>query len=547
MPLAKLHYLLIGLLLLGRVTPAAAPPGWPPGGALDVLHYHFILALPPTGAVVQGRAELRVARRAPADTLRLDLLADLHVDSVLVNGHAVPFGRTAAGLQLPLPPRPAGAGPDTLAVAVRYGGTPRVGLAITTDSQGRWSAFGDNWPTRARGWLPCVDNPADKATVRWTVTAPAALRVVANGQLLAETPLPADPSRVRTTWLETRPIATYLMVLAAAELARVPLPPVPTGQPCARTEAGSCVEQVAYVWPESRAGLPGPFTRSGAILAFYSRLIAPFPYEKLAHVQSATVFGGMENASAIFYPDFRAHPLRESTVAHEMAHQWFGDAVTERRWADVWLSEGFATYFELLWTEHADGVAAFRARLANNRTRVLRDSVAQCRPVLDTLQTNLLQLLNVNSYQKGGWVLHQLRREVGDSAFFRGLRLYYQAHRHGTALTADVQRAVEQTSGQQLGWFFEQWLRRPGTPSLRVRWQQRGRRLTLEVQQNGRPYRLPLSFDALDAAGHPARYTVRVPAQAQASLRVQLGSKVAVSSLVFDPDVDLLGTVTVVK
>lgn len=511
-----------------------------------MLHYHFSLSLPPTGAVVQGRAELQVARRAPADTLRLDLLADLHVDSVLVNGRVVRFRRTATGLQLPLPPRPRPR-PDTLAVAVRYGGTPRVGLAITTDAQGHWSAFGDNWPTRARGWLPCVDDLTDKATVRWTITAPAALRVVANGQLLAETPLPTDPTRVRTTWLETRPIATYLMVIAAAELVRVPLPPVPSGQPCARTEAGSCVEQVAYVWPESRAGLPGPFARSGAIMAFYSHLIAPFPYEKLAHVQAATVFGGMENATAIFYPDFRTHPLRESTVAHETAHQWFGDAVTEGRWADLWLSEGFATYFDYLWTEHTDGVAAFRTRLATSRNTVLRDSVAQRRPVLDTLQTDLMKLINRNSYHKGGWVLHQLRRQVGDSAFFRGLRLYYRAHRHGNALTADVRRAVEQASGQRLGWFFEQWLRRPGTPNLQVRWQQQGRRLTLEVQQSGQPYRLPLSFDALDAAGHPARYTVQVPAQANASLRVRLGAKAAVASLVFDPDVDLLGTVTEVK
>ena len=133
----------------------------------------------------------------------------------------------------------------------------------------------------------------------------------------------------------------------------------------------------------------------------------------------------MENATAIFYADglFRRGGVSEGLIAHETAHQWFGDAVTERFWPHVWLSEGFATYFAALYTQHAHGDTAFRAEMEGLRSAIFKDTVAVARrPVIDTIETDLLALLNVNSYQKGGWVLHMLRSELGDSAFLLGLR-----------------------------------------------------------------------------------------------------------------------------
>jgi aminopeptidase N len=176
----------------------------------------------------------------------------------------------------------------------------------------------------------------------------------------------------------------------------------------------------------------------------FERLVAPFPYEKLAHVQSSTRFGGMENASAIFYDGalFPAQKVTGGLLAHEMAHQWFGDAVTEREWAHLWLSEGFATYFAALWTREADGEAAFRAEIAKLRASVLADTIIPRRPVIDTAQTDYMALLNANSYDKGGFVLSMLHREIGDSAFFRGVRSYYAAHRHGNAVSGCVGRAT---------------------------------------------------------------------------------------------------------
>jgi aminopeptidase N len=422
-------------------------------------------------------------------------------------------------------------------------------LIVSTDARGRWQAFGDNWPNRARHWIPSVDHPSDKATVTWTVHAPRGRRVVANGTLVEETPLPGKGAgRTRTRWRESRPIAPYLMVIAAAPLARYDL----DSAACGRVEGSAgCLQQQVYVAPEVTSFLPGPFAHATSMVDFFSALVAPFPYEKLAHLQSATRFGGMENASAIFYADapFRDGTMGTGVVAHETAHQWFGDAVTEREWGHLWLSEGFATYFEKLWTRHAMGDSAFRAGMAEIRDEVVKSPVTAERPVLDTAELDYMKLLNTNSYQKGGWVLHLLRTQVGDSAFFRGVRAYYLAHRHGTALTADLQRAVEAASGQQLGWFFDQWLRRPGVVEAGVtwHWDAAARRVVVEVAQEGRyaPYRFPLPLAVVDSVGRTHTATVEVPAERRARLTLPIALDPTPRQRAADPEVTVLGTITV--
>ncbi len=294
---------------------------------------------------------------------------------------------------------------------------------------------------------------------------------MANGAFVSTRPL-ADAgggARVESVWRESQPIPVYLMVIAAAPLDRYDLGETACGLGFDR----KCVPQYVYTAPEQAKTMPGPFARAGDIVALFSRLVGPFPYEKLAHLQSSTRYGGMENASEIFYADgaFRRGTMNDELIAHETAHQWFGDAVTERQWPHVWLSEGFATYFSALWVREARGDSAFRTRMRAIRSTVLRDSVSVTRrPVIDTIETTLIQLLNRNSYEKGGFVLHMLREQVGDSAFFRALRAYYAEHRNSTALTADLQAAMEKTSGQKLDWFFDQWLRRPGYPKIDARW-----------------------------------------------------------------------------
>ncbi|MHB1862280.1 MAG: M1 family metallopeptidase [Gemmatimonadaceae bacterium] len=514
--------------------------------ALDVLHYAFAITLPDSGATFHGDAVITVARRASADTLTLDLVG-LGVDSVEVNGRRVQASRTADRILVPLP---RGAR-DTLRVNVSYGGRPDDGLIIRQDSAGRWTYFGDNWPDRARHWLPTVDHPSDKATVSWTVSAPVSETVVANGTTSGTTPAaplaPGGAPRQVTRWNEIRPIATYLMVIAAAPLVETPL----GNTACGYGSVARCVPQMVYTAPEQAAWMPGPFSAADSIVTFFSRLIAPFPFEKLAHLQSSTRFGGMENASEIFYADgeFRRHTMNDALISHETAHQWFGDAVTERDWPDLWLSEGFATYFSALWEGHAHGDSVFRATMTGIRRRVLTDARVATRPVIDTAETNLMALLDANSYQKGGFVLHMLRRTLGDSAFFGGLRRYFHSHEFGNVDSGDLQRALEHESGRRLGWFFDQWLRRPGYPELTVTWHYdaAARAVDVGVAQGDRfgYYRAPLTLEFRSADGRAQRVTIQLPASADTRAAIPLRLASPPTSVVADPDVSLLARIDV--
>jgi aminopeptidase N len=485
---------------------------------------------------------LTVRRWSPVDTLVLDLVS-LRVDSVLVDDTPVRFARSDSLIRIPIGPVIG----DSFSVAVRYGGEVKDGLIIRTDSAGRWTAFGDNWPNRARNWIPSIDHPSDKSTVTWTVRAPSDRRVVANGELLEETPLPARVGavpRTLTRWRESRPIPVYLMVIAAAPLVYYDL----GRDGCGVGEFSSCVRQSVYVFPETRDFLPGPFTHAPEILRLFSELVAPFPYEKLAHLQSSTRYGGMENAGAIFYSDagFRRRSMRPGVIAHETAHQWFGDAVTEREWSHVWLSEGFATYFEQLWIERFAGDSAFRGSMQRMREVIVKAPEVSSRPVIDTAQTDLMALLNRNSYEKGGWTLHMLRALVGDSAFFRGLRSYYLANRHSTALTDDLRRAVEATSGRPLGWFFDQWLRRPGFAEVTTSWRYDAtrHRVVATIAQGARfgAYRFPLTVAITDGGGKERRATIDVPATATSTVVVPIEVDAPPRAVAFDPDVRVLAT-----
>ena len=509
-----------------------------------VFDYDIALTLPSNGKRIQGKARLAVRRMQPGDTLLLDLV-DMRAERVRIGDAAASFIQDETHLRIDVAGRP-----DSLLVEVSYSGVPTDGFIIGTDSAGRWTGFGDNWPNRARHWIPSIDSPSDKSTVTWSVNAPSDRRIVANGVLLEETKLLAgeserDVPRTETRWREARPIPVYLMTVAAAPLKRFDLDPAG----CDTASTHSCVPQQVYAAPEQFSALPGEFARAGDMVRFYEQLVAPFPYEKLAHVQSSTRYGGMENASAIFYADrlFRTGGAGSSVIAHETAHQWFGDAVTERAWGHVWLSEGFATYFAALWARHAFGDSTFRAEMARTRQVVLRDEAVATRPVIDTLQADLMKLLNRNSYEKGGWTLHMLRALVGDSAFFRGVRDYWTAHEHGTAFSDDLMAAVEYRSQMNLGWFFDQWLRRPGFASLTTRWRYdaASHRVTLDVTQGGRfrPYRLPLAIDVTDAGGRSHRVRVDIPAASRTRIQLPLTLAAAPRRLVFDPDTELLAEI----
>jgi hypothetical protein len=441
---------------------------------------------------------------------------------------------------------PSGQG-DTVRVTVFYHGLPTDGLIIRRDATLGWTAFGDNFPDRARQWLALVDHPSDKAIVRWDVLAPVTHRVIANGRLLEETPdeAPVASRRVRTRWATERPIYPSVMVIGVAPFAVVEL----TDPTCVTGELPGCVQQSVWTTPSKRRFVPGHFVRANEIVALFTRLVGPYPYEKLAHVASSTRYGGMENAGAIFYADnlFTASGPSEELIAHETAHQWFGDAVTEREWPHVWLSEGFATYFTALWVEHARGATALESHMAEMRAKVLASPITTQKPIVDEGLDDVARVLNTNVYQKGGFVLHMLRREIGDSAFFAGIRSYYAAHRHGNAMSSDLQAAFERAAGRPLDWFFAQWLMRVGVADVKPswRWDAARRALVVTVVQGGRsaPYRLSLAVDVTDADGVTQRVRIPVPAQATSVIDAPVSLLAAPRRVDFDPDASLLATI----
>jgi aminopeptidase N len=469
----------------------------------DALHYDITLIPSDTGTHLLGEVQTTWRLRS-AEPVKMQLDSAMRVIRVLVDERPntrlsrTRYARSEVDIEVPHQKQPG----DSITTRVRYRGLVRDGLIVGQNQYGNRTIFADNWPDRAHLWLASQDHPSDKATVAFHVQAPLQDQVIANGVLEKVDTLPYG----HAVWhyrLDT-PIPVYTMVIGIGRLARTRLPDAAC--------AVKCVPLSLWTYPQDSAYAgTGPFRRVGQMVDYFSRLIGPFPYTNLAHVESRTRFGGMENATAIFYDEklYRSKKLTESLVAHETAHQWFGDAVTEADWHHLWLSEGFATYLSALWTGHAEGDSAFRATMKKAATRVF-ESKETDRPIVDTAAKDLVGLLNSNNYQKGAWVLHQLRGLMGDSAFYPGLRRYYTSYRDSTALSADFARAMSQAAGRDLEWYFRQALTQPGYPILDLRWQHKGNRLTLVITQT-QPgewgtYRIPGLEIVVD--GKPVRVDV---------------------------------------
>jgi aminopeptidase N len=520
--------LLLGLGLCAR--PAAADT-YPRQPGVDALHYAFRLTLGDESDEIVGEATVDV--RFVADGVSefaLDLASPsggkgMSATEVASGGAPVRYSHQVDRLRITLDPPPKAG--ERRQFLVRYRGVPAGGLRIGKNRYGERTFFSENWPDKARQWLPTIDHPYDKATSEFLVTAPSRYQVVANGLLQEETDL--GDGRRRTHWKQSVPIASWLNALGVAQFA----------SHHAGTVKG--VPLQTWVFPRDRdAGLlafEGPAQRA---LEFYSEQVGPYPYEKLGSVQSTDPPGGMELASAIFYGE-RSVSGRPATalVAHEVAHQWFGDSVTERDWDEIWLSEGFATYFALLFTEHDSGRDAFVAGLKRSRDVVF--AAERRNPGLAVIHDNISdtrRILNPLVYQKGGWTLHMLRRLVGTDAFWAGIRDYYRRHRDGHASTDDFRRAMEESSGMDLSWFFRQWLRRAGSPSLEGTWRYDPEAKRVEVElsqvQAGDPYRLPLDVGlSFDGGAGPRIEKVEMTGRQQ---RFEIAADKEPSTVVLDPD-----------
>jgi aminopeptidase N len=456
----NMYKILLVLFSLNLLIPLKADDGYKRNPLIDVLNYTFRISLSDTNDIIYGEASISLNFRGKVSDIEFDLKnlrsdgKGMVIDSVKFSGCGIKWVHAENKLRI-TPESSLTVGSDGI-LKVFYHGIPADGLIISENKFGNRSFFSDNWPDRAANYLPCIDHPYDKAAVEFIIIAPSHYEVVASGYLVEESHLAGDMKLTR--WKEDIPLATKVMAFGAAEfdfiLAGV---------------AGN-VPVWSYVFKENCNEGYYDYAIAPRPVAFFSDLIGPYSYEKLANVQSKTIFGGLENAGCIFYSEnsVTGKGRAEGLIAHETAHQWFGNSVTESDWHHIWLSEGFATYLTSVYLENNYGRERLVEEMKTDREQVIRYYLRSPRPVIDTTITNLMRLLSVNSYQKGAWVLHMLRHELGDESFWRGMRLFYEKFRNKNALTSDFEKVMEEVSGKELSGFFNQWLYVSGQPDLKI-------------------------------------------------------------------------------
>jgi aminopeptidase N len=442
------------------VLSLSADDGYRRNPMIDVINYRFRISINDTSDTIYGAATILLNFKDEISYMEFDLKnlepggKGMIVDSVIFSECAIKWVHNEN--KISVTPQKVLKNLNSGTLKIVYHGIPSDGLIISKNKFKDRTFFSDHWPDRARNYLPCIDHPYDKASVDFIIIAPEHYEIVASGYLLEESHLQGNLKM--TYWKEEVPLATKVMAFGAADFDF--------------TLAGISdkIPVWTYVYKENRSEGFTDYSVAIKPVNFFSNLIGPYPYEKLANVQSKTIFGGLENAGCIFYSEnsVTGKGKAENLIAHEVAHQWFGNSVTENDWYHIWLSEGFATYLTAVYLEKNYGREQFASEMKTSRVRVLNFYLRSPLAVIDTTITNLMRLLNANSYQKGAWVLHMLRRELGDDIFWKGIRAYYERYKNGNALTTDFERVMEETSGKDLRSFFRQWLYLPGQPDLKI-------------------------------------------------------------------------------
>jgi aminopeptidase N len=409
-------------------------------------------------------------------------------------------------------------------IEIHFKGVPIDGLVIGKNKFGSRTFFGDNWPNRAQNWFACNDHPSDKATVEYVVTAPSSYEVVANGQLISKK---INKKSVVYHYQSKVVLPTKVMVVGIANLSE---------------KQSGTVEGVpvfSAVYPENEQAAFKDFDISPSILKFFIDYIAPYEFEKLTNVQSTTRFGGMENAGCIFYDENSIGGTRnpENLIAHEIAHQWFGNSASEKDWSHLWLSEGFATYLTNIYIQKTKGEKAFQTQMEKDRSKVIAFSKSYNHSVVDTNYTDLMDLLNANSYQKGAWVLHMLRTEIGDSLFQLSIQTYYKKFRLSNAETKDFQQVVESVSKRNFDWFFKQWLYQAVIPTLKISDEIEGKNLKIDIIQKDYVFRFPLVLEVKLQNGKTVFEKIQI-IEKETLFTKKYESEIG--SFRIDPNVDLL-------
>lgn len=433
----------------GRIgAPGIGDPDFPTdgNGGYDVDRYRLKLDYKPDTRHLSGVAGIEA--KATQDLARFNLdLSGFKVGQVTVNDAAAQFQRS--GNELIVTPAKIIPEKSAFTVKVTYSGEPKpvrdspnlgtYGFIPTADG-----AFVACEPNGAKTWFPGNDHPADKARYDFEVTVPEGLTVLANGELVGG-PSTAG-GKTTFTWRESHPMASYL---ATVTLGRFELRQ-------GKTAAG--IKNVAAVDPRYQSSLDSLYTLSGKITDYWSTVFGPYPFSSTGGVIDDFAAGyALENQTKPMYGGFKPG---DDIIAHELAHQWFGDSLSITRWKDLWLNEGFATYAEWLWSEHKGNATAeriFRSHYsAGADAAIWKYPPGRAKPE---------DLFNSSVYTRGGMTLHALRQRIGDPAFFTLLKTWNADHKYGYVTTEEFVALAEKISGKQLDDLFNAWLFTPKKPT----------------------------------------------------------------------------------
>ncbi|MBN1477904.1 hypothetical protein JXA47_14210, partial [Candidatus Sumerlaeota bacterium] len=514
------------------------PPTDPVQDRMDVLHCDLAMAIDTASTnISSGELTLTAENIGPGTLSQCVLDFD-------DNGGAMAVSAVDDGITTPLTfvhdgsadrltidlLSPVAAG-DPFTVRVHYAGTPNPAPNAyrLTSHSGVPLVETLSQPYGARTWWPCKDVPDDKFTIDLHITCPDAsysgypLSVASNGSLVG---IDENGDGTRTFhWSESHPLSSHLVSIACTNYRE--------DSGVYTSLSGLATMEVAHqLYPELWASEVGEVARTIEVMEFFAQTFGEYPFLDEKYWNASFSSSGMEHQTCTsLQADYLATPYHRINV-HEISHQWFGDLITCAHSDHLWIHEGWAMMCEALWDEHHNGTASYHAYVSawfTDTTYPLLSGSA------DGFYGGII-------YRKGGWVLHMLRHVLGDTAFFNGARSYIAdpSLRYGNALSSDLQAHFEAASGQDLTWFFDQWLHRRQEPDHSFAWSHRPEGadtvidLTIEQTQVADPFVMPIDFRATLQGGGSAEFTVFNDQRVQ-SFSVNIGPGTP-TALEFDPD-----------
>lgn len=485
-----MHKIRIGLILLAfvcfdnQLVSAQRRKAEP----FDVQHYKFDVRLDDKSDSISVDAIINIIYDKEVPPITILDLADrtntnygMLIRTLIVNGEPVDFVHNQDQVKITTP-KSITTG-DTAKIEISYSGRPDNGLVIIKNFNGTRTYFAEHWPNRAHRWLPVIDHPSEKATCEFLVTAPAQYEVVSNGDRIDVKIISEEEKQ--TIWKMDQPIPSKVMVIGVADFKTHVL------------DEKKIITAWVYDKPGNKAIMD--FEDTPKIFELLVEKLGEYPFSKCDQVESTTRFGGMENAGNIFYPGrlLNGRKNLNHTIAHEIAHQWFGNAVSEADWEDVWISEGIATFLEYYYVLNIEGEQALLSKLAQDEQKILNYQYRF--PAQTIVQRNfdvLENILNPMVYEKAAWMLRMLQQKMGEEQFFNALLTFYEKYKFNNASTEDFVAIAKNYSPVPLDDFFQQWLYVPGTPDLEYKWKYKNGKLILEFYQKT-PYEYQLDIPVM--------------------------------------------------